>query len=46
MNLKYIWLPFTIVVLLDRITKLLVLSNMDVGESVAIIQGFFHLTFI
>jgi len=46
MNLKYIWLPFTVVVLLDRITKLLVLNNMNVGESIAVIQGFFHLTYI
>lgn len=46
MNLKYIWLPFTIVVLLDRITKLLIVNNMSLGESVEIIQGFFHLTYI
>lgn len=42
----YIWLTIVLVVVLDRISKLLVVNNLDIGESLEIIPGFFYLTYI
>ncbi|HHV63870.1 MAG TPA: signal peptidase II [Peptococcaceae bacterium] len=41
-----IWLTLAIVVLVDRISKFLIQTNMELGESLEIIPGFFHLTYI
>ncbi len=37
-------LTFIIIIILDQITKYLVLAKISVGESIPIIQGIFHLT--
>jgi len=42
----YIWITLVIVVILDRITKIIIQSNMSLGESITVIPGFFHLTYI
>ena len=42
----YTWIVAVLVVVLDRITKMLVVNNMSLGQSIPIIDGFFHLTFI
>ena len=41
-----IWLTLAIVVALDRVSKVLVRNNLNLGESLEIIPGFFHLTYI
>ncbi|MGI6450350.1 MAG: signal peptidase II [Desulfitobacteriia bacterium] len=41
-----IWLTLAIVVLLDRISKFLIQTNLELGESLEVIPGFFHLTYI
>lgn len=42
----YIWITLALVVAVDRITKILIRSSLDLGESLEIIPGFFHLTYI
>lgn len=42
----YIWLTLILVLALDRVSKIIVLSNLNLGESLEIIPGFFHLTYI
>lgn len=42
----YIWLTTVLVVVLDRISKLLVVNNLDIGESLEVIPGFFYFTYI
>ena len=39
------WLPFIIGLLLDRITKLLVIQNMNLLQSIPIIPNFFYITY-
>ncbi|MCL1792176.1 MAG: signal peptidase II [Peptococcaceae bacterium] len=41
-----IWVVAASVLLLDRITKLLIVAYMNVGESWALIPHFFHLTYV
>ncbi|MGI6607043.1 MAG: signal peptidase II [Peptococcia bacterium] len=40
------WIWGILVFLLDRGTKYLVLANMQLGESIPVIQDFFHITYI
>ncbi len=42
----YIWITIVLVVILDRVSKVIIQSNMSLGESIAVIPGFFHLTYI
>lgn len=42
----YIWLTVVLVVVVDRLTKMIVQQNMAIGESVKVIPGFFHVTYI
>jgi len=42
----YIWITLAVVVVLDRLSKILVQSNMSLGESIPVIPHFFHLTYI
>lgn len=42
----HIWLTLALVVVVDRVSKVLILNNLNMGESLAIIPGFFHLTYI
>ncbi|HAT98510.1 MAG TPA: signal peptidase II, partial [Acidaminococcaceae bacterium] len=40
-----LWLPFLVLVF-DRITKMAVISRMVEGESIPVINGIFHLTYV
>ena len=40
-----LWLPFLVLVF-DRITKMAVISKMVEGESIPVINGIFHLTYV
>jgi len=42
----YIWIVVAFVVIVDRISKVLIQNNFQLGESVAVIPGFFHITYI
>lgn len=42
----HIWLTIFLVVIIDRVSKILIQSNFNLGETQAIIPGFFHLTYI
>lgn len=42
----YIWVTLVLVVIIDRISKVLIQSNLNLGESIEVIPGFFHLTYI
>lgn len=42
----YIWLTIVLVLAVDRISKIIVQNNLNLGESLEIIPGFFHLTYI
>lgn len=42
----YIWLTAVLVLVLDRISKLIIQNTFNLGESVQVIPGFFHLTYI
>ncbi|RJE49052.1 signal peptidase II [Dehalobacter sp. MCB1] len=42
----YTWVTLIIILVLDRLSKWVVQSNMTLGESQAVIPGFFHLTYI
>lgn len=42
----YIWVTMTVVLFFDRVSKIIIQNNMTLGESVEIIPGFFHLTYI
>ncbi|WP_368294038.1 signal peptidase II [Dehalobacter sp. TBBPA1] len=46
MPFLYTWVTLIIVLVLDRLSKWAVQSNMMLGESQAVIPGFFHLTYI
>lgn len=48
MKKKYIlfFFPVVIILLLDQVTKSLVMLNMTLGESVTVIDGFFNITYI
>ncbi|MGI5901246.1 MAG: signal peptidase II [Desulfitobacteriia bacterium] len=41
-----LWLTLILVLVLDRISKLLVVSKISLGESIPVIPDFFHLTYI
>ncbi|MFY9175704.1 MAG: signal peptidase II [Peptococcia bacterium] len=41
-----LWLTAIIIFLLDRFTKYLVKTNMEPGQTIPVIQDFFHLTYI
>lgn len=42
----YIWVTLGLVVALDRMSKIFVQNNLSLGQSIEIIPGFFHLTYI
>ena len=42
----YFYLPIVCFLLLDQFVKYLVRKNMDLGQSIPIISGIFHLTYI
>lgn len=42
----YTWVTLIVVLVLDRLSKWVVQSNMTLGESRVVIPGFFHLTYI
>ncbi|NLI90746.1 MAG: signal peptidase II [Peptococcaceae bacterium] len=42
----YIWLTLVFVVIVDRLSKVMIQHSMQLGESVGVIPGFFHLTYI
>ncbi len=42
----HIWVTLLVVLVLDRVSKLLVQSNMALYDSIAVIPHFFHLTYI
>ena len=42
----HIWITLILVVILDRITKVIVQGNLQLGESIGVIPGFFHITYI
>lgn len=42
----HIWVTMAIIVVLDRITKIIVQSNLQLGDSIVVIPGFFHITYI
>jgi len=42
----YIWFIIALIVILDRVSKIIVQNNMQIGESIGVIPGFFHITYI
>ncbi|NBJ15440.1 MAG: signal peptidase II [Dehalobacter sp. 4CP] len=46
MPFLYTWVTLIVVLVLDRLSKWVVQSNMTLGESRVVIPGFFHLTYI
>ena len=46
MDKKNIFLIAFIVIILDQLTKLLILSKLTVSQSIPLIKNFFHITFI
>lgn len=40
------WLIASIVFLLDRVSKNIIISSMELGESHPVITGFFHITYV
>lgn len=42
----YIWVTIFMILVIDRISKLIIQSNMDLGQSIPVIPGFFHITYI
>jgi signal peptidase II len=41
-----VWIPLALVFLADRVTKYWVRGHMEIGESIAVVPDFFHLTYI
>lgn len=42
----YIWLTAGVIFIVDRISKMVVVNNLQLWESIPVIPGFFHLTYI
>lgn len=42
----YIWITLIFVLVLDRVSKVFIQDNFRLGESIQVIPGFFHLTYI
>ncbi|UWG96102.1 signal peptidase II [Dehalobacter sp. DCM] len=46
MPFLYTWITLVIILVVDRVTKWIVQSNLALGESLSVIPGFFHITYI
>jgi len=42
----YIWIPLLAVVLIDRVSKIIVQNNINLGDSIVVIPHFFSITYI
>lgn len=42
----HIWITLGLIVVLDRISKVIVQSNMQIGESIEVLPGFLNITYI
>lgn len=42
----YIWVTIFMILVIDRISKLIIQANLDLGQSIPVIPGFFHITYI
>lgn len=42
----YVWFTVILILIIDRISKIIIQSNLDLGESITVIPGFFHITYI
>lgn len=42
----YIWVTVFVVLALDRLSKMIIQANLDLGQSIPVIPGFFDLTYI
>ncbi len=42
----YIWVTIFVILVIDRISKMIIQANMDLGQSIPVIPGFFHITYI
>ena len=42
----YIWLTLFVVLILDRLSKMIIQANLELGQSIPVIPGFFHITYI
>lgn len=42
----HIWLTMVLIFAVDRVSKIIVQNNLDLGESLEVIPHFFHLTYI
>lgn len=42
----HIWITLGLIVILDRVSKIIIQNNLQIGESVELIPGFLNLTYI
>jgi len=42
----HIWITLGLIVILDRVSKIIIQNNLQIGESVELIPGFLHFTYI